>query len=262
MADRPSAPIATPSLTMSVSNDDGESLFISDLHLTPDQPATLDCFLRFLAGRARVARRLYILGDLFDAWIGDDDDAPLHRAVRSALRELTAAGAECAILHGNRDFLIGRAFLRETGCRLLPDPCRILIDSEPTLLMHGDRLCTDDLAYQRFRRRVRNPLVKRLFLCKSLASRRAIAADYRRRSAEANSAKTATIMDVNQQAVVDTLRRHGATRLIHGHTHRPADHVHEVDGRAAQRLVLAEWRDGVGEALSHSALGWRRLVIE
>jgi UDP-2,3-diacylglucosamine hydrolase len=182
--------------------------------------------------------------------------------VRSALHELTASGTECAILHGNRDFLIGRAFLRETGCRLLPDPCRIRIDGEPTLLMHGDRLCTDDLAYQRFRRRVRNPLVKRLFLWKSLASRRAIAADYRRRSAEANSAKTATIMDVNQQAVVETLRRHDATRLIHGHTHRPADHVHEVDGRAAQRLVLAEWRAGVGEALSHSALGWRRLVIE
>jgi UDP-2,3-diacylglucosamine hydrolase len=262
LADRFSVQAATSPSTMPVSNDDGESLFISDLHLTPDQPATSECFLRFLAGRARAARRLYVLGDLFDAWIGDDDDAPLHRAVRAALHELTTSGTECAILHGNRDFLIGRAFLRETGCRLRPDPCLIRIEGEPTLLMHGDRLCTDDLAYQRFRRRVRHPLIKRLFLWKSLASRRAIAADYRRRSAEANSAKTATIMDVNQQAVVETLRRHGATRLIHGHTHRPADHVHEVDGRAAQRLVLAEWRDGVGEALSHSSRGWQRLVIE
>ncbi|WP_155449478.1 UDP-2,3-diacylglucosamine diphosphatase [Allochromatium palmeri] len=261
MADRLSVQVAPSALQATPTGDDGESLFISDLHLAPDQPATLDCFLRFLAGRARAARRLYILGDLFDAWIGDDDETAMHRAVRAALRELTASGTECALLHGNRDFLIGRAFLRETGCRLLPDPCRILIDGEPTLLMHGDRLCTDDLAYQRFRRRVRNPLVKRLFLWKSLASRRAIAADYRRRSAEANSAKTATIMDVNQQTVVDTLRRHGATRLIHGHTHRPADHVHALDGRAVQRLVLAEWRAGMGEALSHASLGWRRLPI-
>ncbi|MGQ9659329.1 MAG: UDP-2,3-diacylglucosamine diphosphatase [Thermochromatium sp.] len=240
---------------------EGESLFISDLHLRSDQPATLDCFLRFLAGRARAARWLYILGDLFDVWIGDDDDAPLNRVVQSALRALTDSGTECAMLHGNRDFLLGRAFLRATGCRQLPDPCLIQIDGEPTLLMHGDRLCTDDLDYQRFRRRVRHPLVKRLFLWTSLARRRAIAADYRRRSVLANSAKTATIMDVNQQAVIATFRRYGATRLIHGHTHRPADHVHEVDGRAAQRLVLAEWRDGVGEALSHSALGWRRLTI-
>lgn len=239
----------------------GEALFISDLHLTPAHPATLACFQQFLAGRARAARRLYILGDLFDVWIGDDDDAPLHQAVRQALHDLTASGTECALLHGNRDFLLGRAFARATGCRLLPDPYRIRLDGELTLLLHGDQLCTDDLAYQRFRRRVRNRLVQRLFLWKSLASRRAIAAEYRRRSALANAEKPPIIMDVNPQAVRETLQRQRATRLIHGHTHRPAHHTHTLTDGSAERLVLADWREGVGELLSYSALGWRREVV-
>ena len=248
-------------MTDSLSAADGETLFISDLHLTPAQPATLVCFQQFLAERARAARRLYILGDLFDVWIGDDDDAPLHQAVQRALRDLTASGTECALLHGNRDFLLGYAFGRETGCRLLPDPYRLRIDGELTLLLHGDQLCTDDLAYQRFRRRVRNRLVQRLFLWKSLARRRAIAAEYRRRSAVANAEKPATIMDVNPQAVRDTLQRYRATRLIHGHTHRPAHHTHVIAGGTAQRLVLADWRDGLGEALSYSVTGWQRVMI-
>ncbi|MBK1719785.1 UDP-2,3-diacylglucosamine diphosphatase [Thiocystis violacea] len=240
---------------------DGESLFISDLHLSPERPATLGLFLDFLAGRARAARRLYILGDLFDAWIGDDDETPMNLRVRSALRALVESGTQCALMHGNRDFLIGRAFLRETGCRLLGDPTLLHFDGEPTLLMHGDRLCTDDLAYQKFRRRVRNPLVIRLFLWKSLASRRALAADYRRKSAAANSDKSSEIMDVSQDSVRAHLERHRAIHLIHGHTHRPADHEIALDGRIARRTVLAEWHEQAGEALSHSSLGWHREPI-
>lgn len=238
-----------------------ESLFISDLHLSPDRPATAELFLHFLATRARTARRLFILGDLFDTWIGDDDDAPLHLAVRAALRALVSSGTQCALMHGNRDFLIGRAFLRETGCRLLRDPTLTHFDHEPTLLMHGDLLCTDDVAYQKFRRRIRNPVVVRLFLWKSLASRRAIAADYRRKSSAATSGKAERIMDVNQDSVLDYLRRHGASRLIHGHTHRPGDHEIALGPQHARRCVLAEWDGPTGEALVHSGCGWHREFI-
>jgi len=236
----------------------GESLFIADLHLAPERPATIERFLGFLDGRARRAERLFILGDLFDAWIGDDDDAPPYARIRSALRALSASGVSCLLMHGNRDFLIGRRFARDTGCRLLADPHRTDLAGAPTLLMHGDLLCTGDLAYQRFRRRVRNPLVRRLFLWKPLERRRAIAADYRRRSGAATALKAETIMDVNPSEVERRLRRSGATRLIHGHTHRPADHHFELDGRAVSRLVLADWHEDRGEALVVSADGVRR----
>lgn len=246
-------------------SDSGESLFLSDLHLAPEQPATVACFLDFLAGRARLARRLYLLGDLFDAWIGDDDDAPLNVQIRAALRALTASGTACALMRGNRDFLLGRAFFQETGCRPLRDPTRIDCAGERTLLMHGDLLCTADRAYRKFRRRVRNPLLQQLFLWKSLARRRALAAAYRDRSAAANAAKSASIMDVDPETVMAYLRRFGATRLIHGHTHRPAEHSLWIDGKAARRLVLADWREGRGEVLSYRADGaaetlsvWRR----
>ena len=235
-----------------------ETLFISDLHLSPERPATLDLFLHFLAGRARESSQLYILGDLFDAWIGDDDDTPLHTQVRAALHALTDSGTACHLLHGNRDFLLGRAFCRETGCTLLRDPTLRVFDGEPTLLMHGDLLCTDDAAYQRFRRRVHNPLVQRLFLWKSLASRRALAADYRDKSRAANAGKPTEIMDVNQAAVADYLRRFGAVRLIHGHTHRPDEHDVLLDGKPVRRSVLAEWQEHRGEILVHGAAGWHR----
>ena len=235
-----------------------ETLFISDLHLSPERPGTLELFLGFLAGRAREAGRLYILGDLFDAWIGDDDDTELHAAVKDGLRALRRAGTVCALMHGNRDFLIGHRFCQETGCILLSDPFLAAFDREATLLMHGDLLCTDDLAYQKFRRRVRNPLVQRLFLWKSLASRRAVAADYRRKSAAANADKRGEIMDVNETTVAAYLRRNGATRLIHGHTHRPGEHRLSLNGREARRLVLAEWHQDRGEALVHRPGEWRR----
>lgn len=235
-----------------------EALFISDLHLAPERPRTVELFLDLLAHRARAARTLYILGDLFDAWIGDDDDAPPYPRILAALRALTAAGTVCAILHGNRDFLLGRRFARATGCRLLPDPSRLVLGGEPTLLMHGDLLCTDDVPYQRFRRRVRNPLVRRLFLWRPLSARRRLAADYRQRSMAAMAAKTAAIMDVNAETVNRYLRRYRATRLIHGHTHRPGEHDWILDGRPVRRSVLADWSETAGEVLVRDSAGWRR----
>jgi UDP-2,3-diacylglucosamine hydrolase len=226
-----------------------ETLFISDLHLSAERPGTVALFLHFLATRARKARRVYILGDLFDAWIGDDDDAPPVPEVRAALRDLTRSGTACLLMHGNRDFLIGRRFARDTGCTLLRDPTRVDLGGNATLLMHGDLLCTDDVAYQRFRRRMRNPLVQRLFLWKSLARRRAMAADYRRKSGAATAMKAEQIMDVNPQTVQDYLHRHGVRILIHGHTHRPADHRLTVDGQEATRRVLAEWHPDRAEVL-------------
>lgn len=239
-------------------NPQDVSLFVSDLHLSPDRPETLALFLSFLAGRAREADRLYLLGDIFDAWIGDDDDSSPNAEVRTALAAVTASGVRCHLMHGNRDFLIGRSFCRETGCRLLRDPTLARFGGEPTLLMHGDLLCTDDVAYQRFRRRVRNPLVQRLFLWRSLAARRKIAADYRRKSGAATAEKALQIMDVNQETVARYLRRYGASRLVHGHTHRPGDHRLRIDGREAVRSVLAEWHPNQGETLVHGPSGWCR----
>ncbi|MFP4496173.1 MAG: UDP-2,3-diacylglucosamine diphosphatase [Halochromatium sp.] len=233
-----------------------ETLFISDLHLSPRRPALTELFVDFLERRALGTRQLYILGDLFDAWIGDDDD-PLPE-VCAALRRLTGQGTRCALMHGNRDFLIGRRFARATGCDLVRDPHRIRLGDEPILLMHGDLLCTDDIAYQRFRRRVRNPVVRRLFLWLPLDKRRRIAADYRQRSGAAMAGKAAEIMDVNHAEVSTRMRRFGVRRLIHGHTHRPQDHVFSLDGQPATRHVLADWQDRRGAALVHRAGGWRR----
>ncbi|HYN76554.1 MAG TPA: UDP-2,3-diacylglucosamine diphosphatase [Lamprocystis sp. (in: g-proteobacteria)] len=238
-----------------------ETLFISDLHLAPERPETVGLFLDFLAGRAARAARLYILGDLFEAWIGDDDDTPPYPAVRAALRQLTAGGTAGALMHGNRDFLIGRAFCRDTGCTLLRDPTLIDIDGARTLLMHGDLLCTDDLDYQRFRRRVRNPLVKQLIRWKSLQRRRSIADAYRRTSAAATADKRPEIMDANAAAVVDVMGRYRATHLIHGHTHRPADHELTINGQPARRTVLAQWHPDHGEVLVHRGGTWQREVV-
>lgn len=219
-----------------------QRLFISDLHLSPEQPALLACFLGFLGERAPAAAELYILGDLFDAWIGDDDQTPETLQVIASLRKLTDGGTRCSLLHGNRDFLIGRRFARASGCRLLRDPSLVRMANASVLLMHGDLLCTDDMAYQRFRRKVRNPVVKQLFLLRPLRRRRQIAADYRRLSREALAAKQAKVMDVNPQTVASYLQRYRADRLIHGHTHRPADHRLLIDQRQCHRQVLADWR--------------------
>lgn len=235
-----------------------EILFISDLHLSPARPEGIELFIGFLRQRARQAEALYILGDLFDAWIGDDDDAPPYRQIRGALHDYSSTGHRCLIMRGNRDFLLGKRFAGETGCALLSDPTRLCIDTGTTLLMHGDLLCTDDIAYQRFRRRVRNPLVTWLFLRKPLSARRRIAADYRSKSSDATAEKQTEIMDVNQEEVAKRMRRAGAIHLIHGHTHRPAEHRFELGGRMVRRSVLAEWTSARGQVLVFDGTNWRR----
>lgn len=233
-----------------------ETLFVSDVHLSPQRPVLTKLFIDFLEHRAPKAEHLYILGDLFDAWIGDDDD-PLPE-VRIALSSLTQQQTRCSLMHGNRDFLLGRRFARATGCGLMRDPQLIWLGGEPILLMHGDLLCTDDLAYQRFRRRVRHPVVRHLFLWSPLSRRRRIAAHYRQRSGEAMAEKPAEIMDVSPIAVDSRMRRYGVRRLIHGHTHRPQDHRLSVDGQLALRQVLADWKDDGGEILVHRHNNWER----
>jgi len=219
-----------------------EKIFISDLHLSESRPETVTLFEKFLAQRPKSGDQLYILGDIFDAWVGDDDDAPLATRIRKALKSLGAHGVEVFIQRGNRDFLMGRRLMRETGATLLPDPFLTTVAGQPTLLMHGDLLCTDDHAYQRARRKLRNPLFQWLALRRSLQARRRMAADYRRRSGEVTAMTAADIMDANDQAILDYLQRHNATQMIHGHTHRPAVHTHKLpDGRTAHRYVLDEW---------------------
>lgn len=230
-----------------------QRLFISDLHLAPEQPALLELFRRFLASRARAAAELYILGDLFDHWIGDDDDTPEHRQTIAALRELVDSGTACRLLHGNRDFLLGPAFARASGCQRMADPSLVTMGKESVLLMHGDLLCTDDIPYQRFRRRVRHPIIKWLFLRRPLHRRRQIATNYRQRSRAATADKVPTIMDVNPATVASYLRRYRARRLIHGHTHRPGDHRAIVDQQSRARHVLADWRL-VGDAATAEVL--------
>lgn len=225
-------------------------LFISDLHLDASRPAATDCFLRFLAGPALDAGTLYILGDLFEAWTGDDAAGPHEQAVIAGIRRYTGTGRQCLVLHGNRDFLLGPRFAADTGSALLPDEVLVDVSGTRALLMHGDTLCTDDHAYQRYRRLVHRPPVQAAYLALPAGLRSGIAAYARRRSQAANAGKPATVMDVSHAAVADALRRHGVQLLIHGHTHRPAVHALEVDGQRARRIVLGDWY------AQGSVLGW------
>jgi UDP-2,3-diacylglucosamine hydrolase len=218
------------------------TLFISDLHLCPTRPAINRVFLDFLCGPARLGRALYVLGDLFEYWAGDDDiDDPFVAAICDALAALCAAGVGTYFIRGNRDFLIGDGFAHRSGMTLLDEPVLHEIEGTPTLLMHGDVLCTDDVAYQQFRAAVRSADWQRQFLARPLAERKRTIEQLRRRSEEAKQVKPAAIMDANVDAVVATLRFHAYPRLIHGHTHRPARHLHEVDGHGCERWVLADW---------------------
>ncbi len=217
------------------------SLFISDLHLSPQQPTILDQLRRFLAGPAKGAERLFILGDLFDAWIGDDAITPPISGVVADLKRLSDSGTWIGLMHGNRDFLIGEDFCHQAGCALLDDPTVTNLYGIPTLLMHGDLLCTGDTAYQRFRDQVRDPAFIADFLAKPIPERLALAAEYRRMSGEATSTKPEAIMDVNEGTVQAYLCRHGVRRMIHGHTHRPNHHPMVIEGEPADRWVLPEW---------------------
>jgi UDP-2,3-diacylglucosamine hydrolase len=230
------------------------ALFVSDLHLDASRPAATDCFLRFLAGPARDAGTLYILGDLFEAWTGDDAAGPHEQEVIAALRRYTRTGRHCQVLRGNRDFLLGPRFAAETGATLLPDEMLAEVNGTRALLMHGDTLCTDDEAYQRYRRLVHRHRVQAVYLGLPAGLRSGIAAWARRRSMAANAGKPAAVMDVNQAAVTDALRRHGVHLLIHGHTHRPAVHALEVDGQMATRIVLGDWY-AQGSVLQWTAAG-------
>lgn len=217
------------------------SIFVSDLHLCPTRPAINKVFFDFLRGPAARSEALYILGDLFEYWAGDDDDDPFNASILNALRALADSGVALYLMHGNRDFLIGDRFTTACRARLLPDPTLVNLYGTPTLLMHGDTLCTDDVKYQEFRARVRDPGYQKQFLAQSLASRKQIIAGLRAENAEEKQLKSEAIMDVTPATVEAVLRTHGYPRLIHGHTHRPALHEHVVDGRNCERWVLADW---------------------
>jgi UDP-2,3-diacylglucosamine hydrolase len=216
-------------------------LFISDLHLNAGDPDSIRRFIGLMNGEARDCREVYILGDLFEAWIGDDDDDPFLPPIVDALARLARAGVPCSIMHGNRDFLIGPRFCAATGCRLLGDYERVALFDEPVLLTHGDLLCTDDTRYMAMRAEFRSARWQREFLAKPLAARREIAAGVREMSTAEIAAKDEYVMDVNQAAVEHTMREFDVTLLLHGHTHRPAVHRFALDGRPAARIVLGAW---------------------
>ncbi|MEW7981262.1 MAG: UDP-2,3-diacylglucosamine diphosphatase [gamma proteobacterium symbiont of Phacoides pectinatus] len=226
-----------------------DTLLISDLHLSGERPATVALFLRFLEERARGAGALYVLGDLFDAWIGDDATPPPIPGIMRALRRLNDTGTPIFLQHGNRDFLLGDAFARATGCTLLDDPVRVELGATTTLLMHGDLLCTDDHAYQQTQKFLRSPGFISDLLSKTIEQRLELAAEYRRRSGEATAALEAQVMDVNQQTVERYMREAGVRQLIHGHTHRPGVHRFTLDGEPAVRRVLAQWSESHGQYL-------------
>jgi UDP-2,3-diacylglucosamine hydrolase len=217
------------------------TLFISDLHLEDDRPDIADQFLRFLETEALQADALYILGDLFESWVGDDDPNEHYQWIKQALYKLTKKGVPVFFMHGNRDFMIGEAFAGETGVTILPDPHVATIHGDQVLLSHGDAYCTDDLEYQAFRKMSRDPQWQAMMLAKSLEERLAFAAQARQASKARGGTMSEEIMDVNADAIDAALREAGVQIMLHGHTHRPAIHELSVDGTAAQRIVLGDW---------------------
>jgi UDP-2,3-diacylglucosamine hydrolase len=222
----------------------GPTLFLSDLHLSPDRPAALAAFHAFAAGPARSAQAVYILGDLFDWWVGDDQiREPFIAAIVASLRGIADADVPLYIGRGNRDFLLGDAFARATGATLLADFVVVDAGGTRTLLCHGDELCTDDVQYQAYRARVRDPATQARMLRLPYFVRRIVAWWMRRKSRSEKALKPESIMDVTPEAVGAALRAHDVPRMIHGHTHRPARHEHDVDGVMRERYVMADWHD-------------------
>jgi UDP-2,3-diacylglucosamine hydrolase len=220
-----------------------DTLFIADLHLdAASRPSGVASFLRFLETEATHAAALYILGDLFEVWIGDDD-LPAHAPIIQGLQRLTAGGMPVKVMRGNRDFLLCGGFFEATGCEDLPDPSLLPLPGGPALLLHGDTLCTDDSAYQQFRTQVRSAAWQNEVLARPLQERRTLFAALRRQSIEGNQRKPAAIMDVNPSAVAQAMRDADVRLLIHGHTHRAAVHNFTLDGAPARRIVLGDWYD-------------------
>jgi len=230
-------------------------LLISDLHLEEQRPDITRAFLRFLETRASGAEALYILGDFFEVWIGDDGMTPYQHQIAAALRALSESGTRLYLMHGNRDFMIGQAFCREAGCTLLSDPHIATLGGERVLLMHGDSLCTRDEGYMRLRRLLRNPLSLFILHHLSLARRQKLAQKLRSTSREETRMKASDIVDVTPDEVIRAMRKHKVRTLIHGHTHRPATHSLQIDGQAARRIVLGDWdRQGWALQIDESGL--------
>ena len=218
------------------------SLIISDLHLSAQRPDLCQAFVQFCQQQAREVDSLYILGDLCDAWVGDDDDSEVANLVRETLSALSAAGTRVFLMTGNRDFLMGQQLANECGINLLEDPSVATLGGQKVLLMHGDSMCTQDSEYMAFRAKIRNPATQQMLLSKSLEERRGIAQMLRSQSKSANASKAEDIMDVTSSEVIDVLESHQTHILIHGHTHRPA--IHELtlsNDQAAKRYVLGDW---------------------
>ena len=237
------------------------SIFVSDLHLCPSRPAINQLFLQFLCGPAAASESVYILGDLFEYWAGDDDDDLFNRSISAKLRELADTGVALYLMHGNRDFLIGDRFAANCGATLLADPTLIDLYGTPTLVLHGDSLCTDDVGYQQFRNKVRDPSYQAQFLAQPLDQRKKIIAGLRTENTEKKQLKTEAIMDVAPAMVAAVLRQYGCPRMIHGHTHRPAVHDHLVNGRHCERWVLADWYTS-GSYLHCDAAGCRVVTVD
>ncbi|MGB5009154.1 MAG: UDP-2,3-diacylglucosamine diphosphatase [Candidatus Dechloromonas phosphoritropha] len=236
--------------------------FISDLHLSPRSPGATRLFLQFLAGRARQAEELYILGDLFEAWIGDDDSGdPFNAQVIAALHAASDAGLRISVMHGNRDFLLGDGFATATGARLLGDPHLLTTAEWQFILSHGDALCLDDATYMAFRAQVRNPAWQAALLTKPLGERRVIGAHMREVSESSQRDKDSPYTDLQAAATDDFLRDHGYVTFIHGHTHQPAKHDHIVDGIHVERWVLADWHEDRGECLVWDGEALKRETI-
>ncbi len=219
------------------------TLFISDLHLHESRPQITRAFFQLLQTQTKDLEALYILGDFFDAWIGDDDDALLNAQVAGELKKLSARGTRLFLMHGNRDFLIGNQFATQAGARLIAEGTLINLYGTPTLLLHGDSLCTGDLDYMKFRHQVRSAQWQQQILAQPLSTRRALAAQMREKSQTMNSLKADDILDVTPSEVIRVMQEAGVTRLIHGHTHRPARHALQVKGVPAERIVLGDWHE-------------------
>jgi len=216
-------------------------LFISDLHLAPERPDIIQLYIEFLKNQAAHAESLYILGDLVEYWLGDDDQAEGLSEAFNTMKQLADAGLKIYLMHGNRDFLMGEQLAQRAGCELIHEPYIAHFDNQPVLLMHGDILCTDDTRYQELRQMLRNPTWQKDFLARPLTEREQMAKALRQQSKEETQSKAADIMDVNDTAVRNAFSKHKVNLLIHGHTHRPAVHELNIDEQNVKRIVLGDW---------------------